>query len=160
MGQSEEKIVIRESKSADTRSADHEISRDELLESTVSHIKDVGKAMRWFAEQLERRSYEHDYTKLTHFDEFYEMFHNAQLTGEWKGEWYKGIHCKLERHHLADGEPEDVDLLDVIEQICDGVMAGLARSGKYRYEDIPDGLLERAYGNTIRKLLSIVEVEK
>ena len=154
------KIIIRKSPTADTRTADHVVTRDELLKSSVMHIKDVARAMRFFAEQLEERAYEHDYTKLTHFDEFYEMFHNAQLTGEWHGDWYNGIHCSLERHHLKDGAPEDVDLIDVIEQICDCVMAGLARSGHYRTEDLPGGLLEKAYENTIRKLLSMVEVKE
>jgi len=32
-------------------------------------------------------------------------------------------------------------------------MAGLARSGKYRKEDLPEGLLQRAFDNTINKLI-------
>lgn len=44
--------------------------------------------------------------------------------------------------------------------IVDGVMAGLARSGEYRREPLPEGLLEKAFNNTIDYLLDNVKVEK
>ena len=54
----------------------------------------------------------------------------------------------------------DVNLIDVIEYIVDGAMAGMARSGKYRKEEIPKGLLEKAFNNTIELLLSEIVIEK
>jgi hypothetical protein len=42
--------------------------------------------------------------------------------------------------------------------ITDGVMAGMARSGEYRKEEIPDSLLRKAFDNTIELLLRNVEV--
>jgi len=39
-------------------------------------------------------------------------------------------------------------------------MAGLARSGTYRKEDLPDGLLQKAFDNTVDKLINIIKVEE
>ena len=72
--------------------------------------------------------------------------------------WYRKIHIVKERHHLKNRCPDDVDLFDVLEQIADGVMAGMARSGKYRQEPISNGLLETAYHNTVKKLLDAIDL--
>ncbi len=160
-----DRITIYRGSSADTRSADHVVSRGELEKTTAMHISDVAKAMRWFADKIEEAGENHDWTKTEFMDEFYKQFHNEQVThkGDWmenpKG-WYQGIHLKKERHHLSHSCPDDVDLIDVLEQIADCVMAGLARSGEYRKERLPDGLLERAYENTVRKLIGIIDVKE
>jgi len=153
-------IKIHKSPSADTRTSDHIISRDELEKSTVMHISDVAKAMRWFADRLEEAGEKHDWTKMEYMDEFYKQFHNAQLNGNWGHGWYDEIHVVKERHHINDRCPDDVDLFDVLEQIADGVMAGMARSGKYRNEPIDPSVLKKAYENTIKKLLDEIEVEE
>jgi hypothetical protein len=160
----EKKIIVHKSPSADTRSANHIITKDELEKSTAMHISDVAKAMHWFAEKLEEAGENHDWTKNEYLDEFYEQFHREQETGhgDW-GEnpdgWYRKIHLVKERHHLSNGCPEDVDLFDVLEQIADGVMAGMARSGKYRQEPISKDMLEKAYRNTVAKLLGVIELK-
>ena len=74
--------------------------------------------------------------------------------------WYQSIHLKKERHHLSHSAPDDVDLVDVLEQIADCVMAGMARSGECRNEKLPDGLLEKAYANTVNRLLGVVRVKE
>jgi len=98
----------------------------------------------------------HDYTKLTMID----AFHRDFVTGFKKTSWWEE-HKKKERHHLIDNEhaPQDVNLVDVIECIVDGVMAGMARSGDYRYTPFPAELLERAVKNTISMLLDNVKME-
>ena len=154
------KIIIHRSKSADTRSADHLVTRQELKEDTLSHISDVMKGMNEISSEIHQRALEHDWTKLDYFPEFFKQFHAAQLTGEWGEGWYDKIHITNERHHLRDNPPEDVDLIDVIEQIVDCVMAGLARSGEYRDESIPDELLQKAYKNTVKKLIDKIEVKQ
>ena len=151
-------IRITKSPSADTRSADHLISKQELLDSTRSHISDVRRAMAWLAQKIINAAVEHDKTKMSCFDEFFRQFRHAQETGHWGIGWYDQIHIQEERHHLNDNCPDDVNLIDVLEMICDGVMAGMARSGKYRYEPISNELLQKAYENTIKMLLKQVEV--
>jgi hypothetical protein len=72
------------------------------------------------------------------------------------------LHQEKERHHFNDPKyiPKDVNLIDVIDQIIDGVMAGMARSGAYRQEHISPELLKTAYENTVKMLLTEVVVEK
>lgn len=152
-------ITIQKSPSADTRSAGHVISKQELLDSSRMHIADVRKALTWCSSRLMVAALSHDRTKIDgNFDSFYEQFHRAQQTGEWGKGWYDEVHIVEERHHLNDRCPEDVDLFDVLEMLCDNVMAGLARSGKYRDEGIDGDMLVRAYQNTARKLIENVEV--
>ncbi len=158
-------IKIKKSPSADTRSANKVVTRQELLDSTRMHIDDVRKAMQWFAEKLIWRAASHDKTKLSHFDEFYQQFHNEQVTGkgDWmknpKG-WYRRVHLSEERHHLNNVCPNDVNLFDVIEMMCDGAMAGLARSGAYRNDPIDKDMLERAFENTAKMLVNDTLVEE
>ena len=160
-----ETIEIRRGASADTRSANHVVSRKELEESTESHISDGAKAMRWFADRIEEAGDRHDWTKLECMDEFYDQFHNEQIThnGDWldnQNGWYQSIHLKKERHHLSHSAPDDVDLVDVLEQIADCVMAGMARSGEYRNGKLPVDLLEKAYANTVNRILGVVKVKE
>ena len=61
---------------------------------------------------------------------------------------------------MADGVPEDVNLIDVLDMIADGVMAGAARSGveKVYKPDLPEAVLRRAFDNTFALLLAQVRV--
>ena len=93
----EDKITIHRSPSADTRSADHVITKEELEKSTAMHVSDVAKAMHWFADRLEEAGERHDWTKEEYIEEFYKQFHHEQETGQgdWgvnpEG-WYRKIH--------------------------------------------------------------------
>jgi hypothetical protein len=153
-------VVIRPSPSADTRSADHPVTEDELRESTAMHIDDVKRGMEWLAGLLREAGGRHDWTKLRYFPSFYRQFSEAQKTGCWGNGWYDRIHLKKERHHLEDGGPADVTLLDVLEHIVDGVMAGKARKGEYRPDVLGAGILERAYANTQKMISDAVRVGK
>lgn len=76
-------------------------------------------------------------------------------------DWYE-LHKKNERHHLSveQGIRDDVDLIDVIEFLIDGVMAGLARTGQYKKQKIQSGLLQTAFDNTIDKLIDNISIEE
>jgi hypothetical protein len=155
-GEEMNKIQIEQSKTADTRTCDvSTVSREVLLASSKQHIEDVRKGLEWFRFRLDIAGIEHDWTKLKQIDQFYEDFKTSFKRTKW---WDN--HRKQERHHLSspDGIRADVDLIDVIEYLVDGVMAGLARSGKYRKEEMPTGLLELAFDNTVKKLVESIEV--
>lgn len=152
-------IVIKPSPSADTRTADHVITEEELRKSTEMHIDDVRKGLAYLSKLLKERGERHDWTKLRYMPSFYKQFREAQKTGCWGNGWYDKIHTKQERHHIEDACPKDVNLLDVLEHIVDGVMAGLARSGEYRQDIIGAGILERAYANTQRLLRDAVRID-
>lgn len=151
-------IEVRPSPTADTRTADHEVTQDELRESTEMHIGDVKRGMDWLADALRERGERHDWTKLRFFPSFYRQFSDAQKTGCWGNGWYDDIHVKRERHHLEDGCPEDVNLVDVLEHIVDCVMAGKARKGEFTPDILGAGILERAYANTEKMMADAVRV--
>jgi len=149
-------IEIRKSPTADTRTCDvTKVERQQLLDSSRQHIADVAKAMAFFSSKLFAAAAEHDYDKLTEIDWFYENFKTKfQETGWWD------THRKIHRHHLgqADGVPEDVNLLDVLEYVADCVMAGMARSGDVYALEASDELLRRAFQNTVALLKSQVKL--
>lgn len=150
------KIVIGKSATADTRTCDvTQVTVEMLKESSKQHISDVAKGMRMLAGMLLTAADKHDQTKLTHINEFFADFRTKFEKTDW---WV--MHQKVERHHFNNPEhiQEDINLLDVLEQIVDGVMAGLARSGKYRYEPLSSELLQKAYNNTAKLLINAVEV--
>jgi len=151
-------ITINKSETADTRTCDFKnVDVNTLLKSSKSHISDVNKGIDWFISKLKDAGDNHDHTKIEHIDMFHKDFTNGFKTQKWYD-----LHKKQERHHISvpEGRRDDIDLVDVIEFLIDGVMAGLARSGEYRKEDLPNGILETAFNNTIDKLIKDITVNK
>jgi len=156
-------ITIQKSKTADSRQADHVITKEELEASTQQHISDVQQGILYICGKLMAASKFHDHTKLEFMDQFYEQFHKAQETGTWDESddgWFKKYHL-LERHHLTDRAPEDVNLIDVMEMMVDCVMAGMARTGTYKEGGEPSPeLLLKAYRNTAKQLVDNIKVQE
>lgn len=151
-------IEIKKSPTADTRTCDvTKVERQQLLDASRQHISDVAKAMAFFSTKLFAAAAEHDYDKLTEIDWFFDDFKNKFQFGS-TGWWDN--HRKIHRHHLshADGVPEDVNLLDVLEYIADCVMAGMARIGEVYDLEMSDELLQKAFANTTRLLKDQVKV--
>lgn len=150
-------IHIQPSPTADTRTCDvTQVTKEMLLESSESHIRDVTVGMAFFQHYLFSAAVVHDHDKLTKIDQFYADFQTKFEQTTW---W--DAHRKMHRHHLAqaDGVPADLNLLDVLEYITDCVMAGMARSGKVTNIELSDELLRKAYENTIALLESQVVVD-
>lgn len=152
-------LEIRRSRSADTRSADHEVTKEELLYNSEQHIGDVRQAMRYFAERLLATAEKHDWTKIDGIDQFHQDFQQTQQHGAKFEElpWYRR-HVAEERHHLTDRVPDDVNLFDVLERIADITMAGMARNGLVFPDSLPPDVLVKAYQNTIELLKKEVVV--
>ena len=151
-------IVIRKSKVADTRTCDWtKVSKQQLLKASKQHIQDVKKGLYFLIDILRDKAKKHDYTKIENIDEFYRDF----KTGFKRKDWWR-MHQKVERHHFDTKKyiQKDVNLLDVIEQIVDGVMAGMTRTGKWRYEPLSNELLQKAYKNTAKLLLKVIKVKE
>jgi len=150
------KILIKQSKTADTRTCDvSKVTKDQLLQSSLQHITDVKNGIDFLIKILKDIKKKHDFTKVKNINEFYKDFKNDFNTTDW---WI--MHQKQERHHFNNKEyiQKDINLLDVLEQIIDGVMAGMARSGEYRYEPLDNELLQKAYRNTAQLLLKNISV--
>jgi len=151
-------IKIKKSQTADSRTCDYsKVTKEQLLESTNSHLSDIRKGFDFFILLLMKQSANHDLTKLSHLDDFYRNFKTRFKETDW---WE--LHQEKERHHFNNPKyiPKDINLVDVLDQIIDGVMAGMARSGSYRQEFISPELLKTAYDNTVKLLLAEIEVSE
>lgn len=149
-------IVIRKSKTADTRSCDYaNVSKETLLASSKQHIADVREALSFFGQLVYRAGARHDADKITDIDGFHADF----VTGFKQTGWWDR-HRQLNRHHLfvPDGVPEDVNLIDVLDMVADCVMAGMARTGEVYPLTISDDVLRRAFANTVDLLKRHVRV--
>jgi hypothetical protein len=152
------KIKIKKSPEADTRTCNFsKVTKKQLLKSTKQHIDDVSKGLLFFVKNLLDSAIKHDHTKIDNID----MFHEDFKTGFKKTDWYE-MHQLKERHHFKDPQyiQNDINLIDILEQIADSVMAGMARSGQFKQEPIDKELLVKAYNNTIKLLLDNVELDK
>ena len=153
-----DKVYLRPSSTADTRTCDvSKVSKEQLLESSLSHKEDVLHLFGSISDYLVNKAEMHDCTKITRIDWFFKDFKTGFKT---RG-WYD-MHRQAERHHIAqaDGVPIDVNLFDVIEHLVDNVTACVARTGdksKYQYAQLNEGMLLRAIQNTEDMLLAAVE---
>jgi len=155
-------IKIKRNTNGDTRVATKVPTWEEFSEANYMHVRDVEHMMKEFAEELKERAWNHDWSKMTepHKSTFYrELCNTIEGRINFKdGEWYK-FHCENERHHLLNCCPDDVNLVDVIEMLCDCVCAGMARSGEVRELKIDDDILRRAVKNTVQMCADAVELE-
>lgn len=129
--------------------------------SNELHRADVERMMSEIARDINAQGGVHDWTKTTepYASQFYREL-CATIEGKMnfeEGEWYP-MHCQKERHHLTKRCPEDVNLIDVIEMICDCVCAGMARSGDVYPIEIPNEILQAAVENTVQMCKDSVEV--
>ena len=118
---------------------------------------DVTSGLGFFSTLLSLAAINHDSDKIDDIDMFFSDFKTGFATTGW---WDN--HRKISRHHLnsTDGIPEGVNLIDVLEMITDCVMAGMARSGKVYAITLSQETLQKAFENTVKLLLSEVEVDK
>lgn len=154
------KIIIKNTHNADSRTADENLTKEQLYEATELHREDVARGMKYIAEQLIAAGQKHDWTKIKYFDQYAEDVLSEHTDEEFKSkEWYN-LHIHDERHHVTTNAHPDLTLIDCIEHAVDCIMAGKGRFGDISSEflDIPPEVLYRAYWGTIRELNDIVEV--
>lgn len=155
-------VKIKTNKLGDTRTATRVPTIYEFENANRLHHEDVKNMMKAVALEIRDRGTIHDYTKLSEPDKslFYRELCSTiegKMGNFTAGEWYPA-HCATERHHLNVFCPNDVDLIDVIEMICDCVCAGMARSGEVRPVEINANILEKAVQNTTTMLADAIEI--
>lgn len=159
------KIKIRPNTNGDSRVAKEVPTYTQFQVANKDHIYEVSNLMNVFASELSDRGNLHDYTKVSepYSSMFYRDLCNT-IEGRmdfFDGSWSKLHYETLERHHLNRHCPEDVNLFDVIEMLCDCVCAGAARSGsKDKIYDpvISQEILVKAVNNTIQLLKDSIEI--
>ena len=134
-------IEIKESK---TRKAE-DVTYKTLFDSTVSHKNDVLNCMKFFSDNILESGKSHDNHKI----ETMESFHKAFVGGFKDTTWWN--EHKKERHHLPLNN-NTLNLVDVIEYICDCCSAGMARSGHITEVKIDEKLLMKTFKNTVEML--------
>lgn len=142
------KIYILRTTNADSRTAVGETSKETLLEQSKLHITDVQHCMNFLLSNAKKQADKHDYTKIEYIDQFHDDFTKYKGADFKNATWFP-IHVNSERHHLTDRVPDDVNMIDVIERICDIVCAGMARSGNIYPGELDGEILAKAYQNTI-----------
>ena len=157
------KVTIKKNTDGDTRVAKAVPNFYSFKKSNEWHRNDVREMMYEIATDINMAGANHDYTKVDSDTGslFYRELCNT-IEGRMNfedGKWYK-MHCEKERHHLNKHCPDDVNLIDVIEMICDCVCAGLARTGSVYPIDISSEILQRAVANTVKMCINAVEVEE
>lgn len=80
----EDKIIIKRSPNADTRTSKSDITKKELLQQTYSHIDDVNNVGAWLADKFKEQIKNHDHTKVEGIDQFYKDFTTGMQNGEFK----------------------------------------------------------------------------
>ena len=156
------KITIQRNTDGDTRVATEVPTMQKFCKSNDLHRKDVELMMLNLARDINARGESHDWTKIS--EPYKSLFYrelcsaiDGKMDFEAESEWYKQ-HCELERHHLNKRCPDDVNLIDVIEMICDCVCAGMARSGEFRSIEISSEILQTAVRNTAQMCVDAVRV--
>ena len=155
-------IKIKRHTEGDTRTAKEIPTINDFSSANYDHVEDVKNLADFFSRELVKRVQKHDWTKL--YEPYKSMFYRdmcAVIEGRmdfFDGEWSRLHYNELERHHLNQHCPDDVNMFDVIEMICDSVAAGLARSGNVYDLDIPSEVLQRAVANTVNLLIKEVQV--
>ena len=143
-------IKIQETKKCDTRALKpgDKLTEKDVERDTELHIEAVEKCGNFLCDKIKEQFKEHDHTKLgDHLSDFTEALSTGFKNKNFKQQDWWQVHL-TERHHLNDRVPEDVNLIDVLEMICDCVSAGMARTGN------------KAFNNTVEMIKSNIEVVK
>lgn len=151
-------ITIKETKTVSKyKGKNPELITEEIVEKeTKDHIAAVRKTIAFLAEKLLEQTKNHDYTKL---GEYLPAFTKEVANDFKEEEWFK-LHYTKERHHLLNRVPDDVNLIDVLEMIADGVCAGMARKGSCYDIEIDKDVLLKAVKNTQELLIKNIKVIK
>lgn len=155
-------VKMKKNTLGDTRTAKRMPTKEEFHHDNWLHKDDVINLATEFATELRNRCGNHDWTKVQepYASKFYNLMKATIEDGAdfESGEWAHLHYDVLERHHLLEHCPEDVDLFDVLEMIFDCVSAGMTRSGNVYPLKISNKILQKAVANTVNYLVENIEI--
>lgn len=131
------------------------VDKPTLLRATGQHIREVQMLLDQVRIKLDVAGKRHDSDKVSDINAFHKDFVSGFETTVW---WDR--HRTNTRHHLnsSDGVPPDVNLMDILEQLADGISAGLGRTGSYTPAQMDPDVLMRAFKNTEDFLVDLCEI--
>ena len=152
-------IIVKKTPNADTRSANGEMNTTMILKDTEEHKRAVKSGLNTIAQELIFIGEIHDHSKVSNIDEFTKALkeHAEGIKKIKKSDWWQKH--RMERHHLDDRVPDDVNLLDVIEMVVDCVVAGMARTGEVYPIELSNDILQKALKNTKELLIKHTKVQ-
>lgn len=156
-------IKIKQTLKCDTRTNPKGFTKSDVDKETDLHIEAVNKCGEFICEKISNQFAEHDYTKNStpqYLNAFYEALSSGFKDKSFKNLPWWEVHKNSERHHLNDRVPDDVNLIDVLEMVCDCVSAGMARTGTVYDINIDPEVLQKAVKNTVELLKENIEVEQ
>ena len=154
-------VEIDKSPNADSRTADKgKVSFEDFSKATDMHREDVKNVIYELARRLREIGDKHDWTKKEQEDEYYDSYVTSKKNGTdfHKSDWYKN-HVKEERHHIKYHVAADINLLDILEVICDHCCDELVEKGKVGKMDIDKDVLMKAFNNTVELVKSFIRLD-
>ena len=154
-------VEIDKSPNADSRTADKgKVSFEDFSKATDMHREDVKNVIYELARRLREIGDKHDWTKKEQEDEYYDSYVTAKKNGTdfHKSDWYRN-HVKEERHHIKYHVAPDINLLDILEVICDHCCDELVEKGKVGKMDIDEDVLMKAFNNTVEFVKSFIRLD-
>lgn len=154
-------VEIDKSPNADSRTADKgKVSFEDFSKATDMHREDVKNVIYELARRLREIGDKHDWTKKEQEDEYYDSYVTAKKNGTdfHESDWYKN-HVKEERHHIKYHVAADINLLDILEVICDHCCDELVEKGKVGKMDIDEDVLMKAFNNTVELVKSFIRLD-
>lgn len=156
-------ITIEATKNCDTRALaaeGKELTKEVVKADTNKHITAVQMCGDFICEKIQEQFALHDHTKLgKNLEAFTAALASKEVGAKFKENPWWATHL-TERHHLNDRCPEDVNLIDVLELVCDCVSAGLARTGSVYEISVPTEVLQEALQNTVQMLIDNIQVKE
>jgi hypothetical protein len=128
------------------------ITKEKVIEETIVHKKDVTQAMQICKAILNHRAKIHDNDKL--------IPENAQVLAEAINtkdfEKWNVIHMETQRHHIdCFTKLPDANLFDLLENVEDGCVANLRRTGiKGTYESQIEFYQRKGFDENMSKILT------
>ena len=154
------KVVIKKTNKCDTRTLPKGsvVSEKDAKEDTLKHRQAVIDIGNFVCDKVKEQFKEHDWSKLgSNLKEFTNGL-NKGFDSEEFDKWYQ-MHVAAERHHLKKFVPDDVNIVDLLEMLCDCVAAGMARTGSVYPMELPNELLQKVVENTVEWLKANIKVE-
>ena len=155
-----DKIIIKRTDKCDTRNLPKGsvVSEADAKEDTLKHRQAVIDTCNFICDKIKEQVKDHDWSKLgSNLTQFTDGLNKGFDSPEFD-EWYK-MHVTSERHHLKKFVPDDVNIIDLIEMLCDCVCAGKARTGDVYPMELSNELLQKVIANTVEWLKDSIEVE-
>lgn len=155
-----DKVIIKKTTKCDTRTLPEGaiVSEADAKSDTLKHRKAVVDTGKFVCDKIKEQFKEHDWSKLgVNLKQFTDGLNKGIDSPEFD-EWYE-MHVAAERHHLKKFVPDDVNIVDLLEMICDCVCAGKARTGDVYPLELPNELLQKVVANTVEWLKDVIKAE-